>query len=374
VTPVREYLVVFGVGLGVTYLLASIARMLAYHFGAVARVRDRDVHARPTPYFGGLAMLAGLWAAYLTSTNLPFLSRSGSAVFDDARAVLIGGTVICLVGVIDDLFELDALSKLAGQVLAGIIVVALGVKFFYLPLPGGVLGLDQTQSAIFTVLLIVGTANAINFVDGLDGLAAGMVAIGAFAFFAYAFLLAVENGESRAIAGALLSVALAGTCMGILPHNFFPARMFIGDSGSMLAGFVLACSSISLTGQFPATNISEGFAGSQANFLGSLLPLLLPVAVLLVPFVDLALAVVRRTRAGRSPFSPDKLHIHHRLLEIGHSHRNAVLGMYSVAALVAFGTVVVSLMSGWISIVAVAILALLSAGFLFLVPRWWPAH
>ncbi|HSI27398.1 MAG TPA: undecaprenyl/decaprenyl-phosphate alpha-N-acetylglucosaminyl 1-phosphate transferase, partial [Aeromicrobium sp.] len=109
----REYLVVFGVGLGITYLLASIARMLAYHFGAVARVRDRDVHARPTPYFGGLAMLAGLWAAYLTATNLPFLSRSGSAVFDDARAVLIGGTVICLVGVIDDLFELDALSKLA---------------------------------------------------------------------------------------------------------------------------------------------------------------------------------------------------------------------------------------------------------------------
>jgi UDP-GlcNAc:undecaprenyl-phosphate GlcNAc-1-phosphate transferase len=371
---VREYLVVFGIALGVTYLGASIARMLAEHFGAVARVRDRDVHAKPTPYFGGVAMLAGLWAAYLTATHLPFLSRSEASVFGDARAVLIGGSAICVVGMVDDLFELDALSKLAGQVFAGVLVVALGVKFFYLPLPGSVFGLDQVQSAIFTVLLIVGTANAVNFVDGLDGLAAGMVAIGSVAFFIYAFLLAVENGESRAIAGALLSVALAGVCIGILPHNFFPARMFIGDSGSMLVGFVLACSSITLTGQFPATSISEGVGGGQANFLASLMPLLLPVAMLMVPFADLALAVVRRTRAGRSPFAPDKLHIHHRLLEIGHTHRNAVLGMYSVAGLVAFGTVALSLITGWLSIVAMVILAVLTAGFLFLVPRWWPAR
>jgi UDP-GlcNAc:undecaprenyl-phosphate GlcNAc-1-phosphate transferase len=367
-------MVVFGIALGVTYLFASIARMLADHFGAVAQVRDRDVHARPTPYFGGIAMLAGLWAAYLTATHLPFLSRSEESVFGDARAVLIGGSAICLVGVIDDLFELDALSKLAGQVFAGVLVVALGVKFFYLPLPGSVFGLDQVQSAIFTVLLIVGTANAVNFVDGLDGLAAGMVAIGAFAFFIYAFLLAVENGESRAIAGALLSVALAGVCIGILPHNFFPARMFIGDSGSMLVGFVLACSSITLTGQFPATSFVEGIGGGQANFLASLLPLILPVAMLMVPFADLLLAVIRRTRSGRSPFSPDKLHLHHRLLEIGHTHRNAVLVMYSVAALVAFGTVALSLISGWLSIAVVAVLAALTAVFLFLVPRWWPAQ
>jgi UDP-GlcNAc:undecaprenyl-phosphate GlcNAc-1-phosphate transferase len=371
---VREYLVVFGVSLGVTYLLASIARMLAQHFGAVAKVRDRDVHAVPTPYFGGPAMLGGLVAAYLTATHLPFLSRAEDAVFGDARAVIVGGAVICLVGVVDDLFELDALSKFAGQVLAGVVVVALGLQFVYLPLYGNVLGLDQVQASIFTVILIVGTANAVNFVDGLDGLAAGMVAIGAVAFFVYAFVLAVENGETRAIAAALLTSALAGACIGILPHNFFPARMFIGDSGSMLIGFTLACSSISLTGQFPATNISEGIGGAQASFLPSLLPLILPVAMLLVPFVDLALAVVRRTRAGRSPFSPDKMHIHHRLLEIGHSHRNAVLVMYAVAGLVAFGTVVVSLFSGWPSILGFVVLALLTAGFVFLLPRWRPVH
>ncbi|MDQ3157690.1 MAG: undecaprenyl/decaprenyl-phosphate alpha-N-acetylglucosaminyl 1-phosphate transferase, partial [Actinomycetota bacterium] len=167
----------------------------------------------------------------------------------------------------------------------------------------------------------------------------------------------------------LLTAALAGACIGILPHNFFPARMFIGDSGSMLIGFVLACSSISLTGQFPATSLSEGVGGSEATFLPALLPLILPFTMLLVPFVDLALAVVRRTRAGRSPFSPDKMHIHHRLLEIGHSHRRAVLVMYMIAGLVAFGSVVVSLYSGWQSIAGFGILAVITAGVVFWLPR-----
>jgi UDP-GlcNAc:undecaprenyl-phosphate GlcNAc-1-phosphate transferase len=366
---VREYLVVVGVALGVTYLLASIARTSAHHLGAVARVRDRDVHAVPTPYFGGPAMLGGLLAAYLVATRLPFLSLGDETVFGPVRGVLLGGAVICLVGVIDDLYELDALSKFAGQVLASVLVVTQGVQFVYLPLYGNYLGLDQAQATIFTVVLIVGTANAVNFVDGLDGLAAGMVGIGAVAFFAYAFILAVENGETRAIAAALLTASLAGACLGILPHNFFPARMFIGDSGSMLIGFVLACSSISLTGQFPATSINEGIGGAEVTFLPALLPLILPFTILLVPFVDLALAVVRRTRAGRSPFSPDKMHIHHRLLEIGHSHRRAVLLMYAAAGLVAFGSVVISLFSGWQSIAGFAVLAVLTAAAVFVLPK-----
>jgi len=366
---VREYLVVVGVSVGVTYLLASIARMVAVRYHAVARVRDRDVHAIPTPYFGGPAMLGGLLAAYVAATHLPFLSLAGEQVFDSVRGVLLGGTVICIVGVVDDLYELDALSKFAGQVLAGVVVVTQGVQFVYLPVYGNYIGLDRAQATIFTVVLIVATANAVNFVDGLDGLAAGMVGIGAVAFFAYAFVLAVQNGETRAIAAAMLTAALAGCCLGILPHNFFPARMFIGDSGSMLIGFVLACSSISLTGQFPATSITEGIGGAENTFLPTLLPLILPFAILMVPFVDLALAVVRRTRAGRSPFSPDKMHIHHRLLEIGHSHRRAVLLMYMGAALVAFGSVVISLFSGWQSIAGFSILAVLTAAAVFLLPR-----
>ena len=365
----REYLAVFGIALGVTYLLASIARLVAVRVGAQARVRDRDVHAVPTPYFGGPAMLGGLLAATLLAERLPFLGSADATVFHDVRAILAGGALICAVGVVDDLIELDALTKFAGQVHAGVVVVALGVQFVYLPLPGTFIGLDQAQAMLLTIVLIVGSANAVNFVDGLDGLAAGIVAIGAIAFFVFAFILAVENGETRAIAAAMLTVALAGVCLGILPHNFFPAKMFIGDSGSMLIGFVMACSSISLTGQFPPSSLAQGVGDADANFLPALLPLILPFMVLAIPFVDMVLAVVRRTRERRSPFSPDKMHLHHRLLEMGHSHPQAVLSMYAVAGLVAFGSVVVSLLSGWQSIVAFLVLLVLSGIAIILAPK-----
>ncbi|MFY0406304.1 MraY family glycosyltransferase [Solicola sp. PLA-1-18] len=363
----REYLAVFGVAVAVTWVLAVAARELAIRYGATARVRERDVHAVPIPYFGGVAMLGGLLAAFLVANHLPFLSRSYATVLGDALPVMVGGTVICLVGVVDDLFELDALSKFAGQVLAGVIAVAMGVQFLYLPFPGNYVAIDPVQSLLFSVFLIVLTANAVNFVDGLDGLASGVVAIGALALFLYAFLVAVESGETRAVTTAFLTAALAGACVGILPHNFFPARMFIGDSGSMLLGFVLACSAISLTGQFSAASVTQD---AQASLLPTLLPLVLPFTILLIPFLDLLLAVVRRTRAGRSPFSPDKMHLHHRLLEIGHSHRRAVVVMYAIAALVAFGSVVVSLYAGWRAYLGFGVLAAATAFVVFWLPRW----
>jgi UDP-GlcNAc:undecaprenyl-phosphate GlcNAc-1-phosphate transferase len=360
----REYLLVLVVGAGTTYLLAALARELALRVGAVAQVRDRDVHAIPIPYFGGVAMMGGLVASYITARHLPFLGRSQNQLFDDARAVLLGGMVICLVGVLDDLFELDAITKLAGEILAAGVVVVQGVQLYWLPLPGAstttTFVLDGSQAALLTVLVIVTTVNAVNFVDGLDGLAAGVVGIGAAAFFSFAYLLAAENHLTVATTPALLTVALCGVCLGFLPHNFFPARMFMGDSGALLIGFMLSCSAISLTGQADAGSLSEGVAGATASLLPAFLPLVLPVAVLVVPFVDLVLAVVRRTRAGRSPFSPDKQHLHHRLLEIGHSHRRAVLVMYLWAGLVAGGVVVVSLFAGWRSIAGVLLLLVLA--------------
>jgi UDP-GlcNAc:undecaprenyl-phosphate GlcNAc-1-phosphate transferase len=367
---VREYLVLFTVAAAVTYLLAIPARGLAVRVGAVAAVRDRDVHAVPIPFFGGLAMLGGLWAAYLTALHLPFLSLTDPTLVDDAGAVLVGGTVICLVGVIDDVWELDALTKFVGQVAASTVVIALGVQFYYLPLAADEVNvIDPVQAAVVSILLIVGTVNAVNFVDGLDGLAAGVVCIGAVAFFGFAYVLAGQNSQSVATPAALLTAALAGACVGFLPHNFFPARMFMGDSGSMLIGLVLACSAITLTGQFTASaEPIEGVSG-PANLSPTLLPLVLPVAMLLVPFADLALAVIRRTRAGRSPFSPDKQHLHHRLLEIGHSQRRAVLVMYLLAALIAFGTVALSLFSGWRVVAAVAAAALLTLAVAVVLPR-----
>ncbi len=363
----REYLLVFLVAAVVSYLLCVVAREVAIRSGAVARVRDRDVHATPIPYFGGVAMLGGLAAGILLGHHLPFLSTSGEAVFHDAGWVLAAGAMICAVGVLDDLIELDALTKLGGQIVAAGVLVLNDVKFYSVKLPVfGQLVLDPTQSALLTILLVVSTMNAVNFVDGLDGLAGGVVLIGALAFFAFSYKLADANGYTLAITAALLCAAMGGACAGFLPHNFFPARIFMGDSGSMLLGLVLAGSALTLTGQF--ADVSVDANGNSSVFV-MLLPILLPITILIVPLADLVLAVVRRTRRGQAFYQPDKEHLHHRLLEIGHSQRRAVLIMYMWAGLIAFGAVLVSLYSGpatWSLLVLGTIATLVLT---FLVPR-----
>jgi len=367
---VREYVLVFLVAAAVTYLLTVVAREIALRTGAVAQVRDRDVHDQPIPYLGGLAMLGGLVAAYLVAQQLPFLSTSGPFVFRDAGIVLIAGALICAVGVLDDLFELDALTKLGGQVLAAGFLIVFGIQYVFFPTPDGTqFALDASQGALLTGFIVVATVNAVNFVDGLDGLAAGVVGIGAIAFFLFCYQLTRFNDASRATTSALLSVALAGACAGFLVHNFHPARLFMGDSGSMLIGLVLSASAVTLTGQFSGNEISQGAAGSRASLLPTLLPVLLPISIMVIPLLDLVLAVVRRTRAGRSPFAPDKQHLHHRLLEIGHSQRRAVLIMWLWAGLVAFGTVLASLYTGrwmWISLLAMAVVTITLT---FVLPR-----
>jgi UDP-GlcNAc:undecaprenyl-phosphate GlcNAc-1-phosphate transferase len=367
---VREYLTVFLVAAVVTYLLGVVAREVALRTGAVARVRDRDVHAVPIPYFGGVAMLGGLGAAYLVAHRLPFLSLSDKQVFHDSAVVLVGGAMICVLGVFDDLFELDALTKLGGQVLAAGFLVVNQVQYFSFQIPGrGQFIPDPTQAAILSVVVVVATVNAVNFVDGLDGLAAGVVGIGAVAFFVFAYKLAEVNEETLAISAALLCAALGGACVGFLPHNFFPARIFMGDSGSMLIGLTLSGSALTLTGQFASVDMSQGAGGSQASLLPTLLPIVLPISILVVPFVDLVMAVVRRTRAGRSPFAPDKQHLHHRLLEIGHSHRRAVLIMWLWAGLIAFGGVLASLYASRLTVVLLSVWVVLTVALTFVVPR-----
>jgi UDP-GlcNAc:undecaprenyl-phosphate GlcNAc-1-phosphate transferase len=340
---VREYLSVFLVAVAVTYLLAVVARETALRFGAVARVRDRDVHEIPIPYFGGIAMYGGLVAAVLVAQHLPFLRSGGAELFDDAWAVVAAGGMVCLLGVLDDLFELDALTKLGGQVLAAGFLVLNGVQFYHVWVPGnGQLTLDSAQAVLATVFLVVATINAVNFVDGLDGLAAGVIGLGAVAFFLFSYRLASVNGENLALTAAVLCAALAGSCVGFISHNFHPAELFMGDSGSMLIGLVLAASALTLTGRFPAVDFSDS-GSDPTSLLPVLLPILLPISILLVPFADLVLAVVRRTLRGQSPFAPDKRHLHHRLLEYGHTHRRAVVVMWLWAALIALGGVALSI-------------------------------
>ncbi|UAL28472.1 undecaprenyl/decaprenyl-phosphate alpha-N-acetylglucosaminyl 1-phosphate transferase [Nocardioides rotundus] len=364
----REYLLVFLVAAATTYLLTVIAREIAIRTGATAAVRDRDVHDEPIPYLGGLAMLGGLVAAYLVATQLPFLSLDPS-VHKTAGTVVVAGALICGVGVLDDIFELDALTKFGGQLVAAGYLVINNIQYaFFITPSGSQLSLDALQGGLLTVLIVVATVNAVNFIDGLDGLAAGVIGVGAVAFFLYCYQLSAINHVSLATTGALLAAALAGACAGFLPHNFYPARLFMGDSGSMLLGLVLAASAITLTSRFPATDL-DGGASLTSSFLPIyLLPALLPISILIVPLADLVLAVVRRTRAGRSPFAPDKQHLHHRMLEIGHSHRRAVLIMWAWAGMIGFGIVLVSLYSGprmWVTLTAMVVLTL---GATFVLP------
>ena len=328
----REYLLCLLAAAAVTYLTVPLSRKLALRWGALAEVRDRDVHDKPTPRLGGLAMFAGLAVGLLLASKLPLMS---TVFVDGARiplALLSGAAIIVLLGVIDDRWSLAAPTKFAGQVLAASVMAVQGIAIIWLPI-GGTLVLDPVTSVLLTVLVVLVTINAINMVDGLDGLAAGIVGIAAIAFFAYSYLLSVEIGFERATMATLISALLAGMCLGFLPHNVFPARIFMGDTGSMLLGLLLAASIITLSGQVDPSAIEGG------TLLPALLPILLPLAVMAVPLLDLALAVVRRTRRGRSPFAPDKQHMHHRLLEVGHSQRRAVLLMYGLAAVIA-GTAV----------------------------------
>ena len=326
-----------------TYLLTPVARRIALRWGAMTPVRDRDVHAIPTPRLGGIAMMGGFGAALLVSNSLPFLGPRLNG--RDIVAVLSGAVLICLLGVADDRWELDAVTKLAGQVLAAGVMVLQGVQMLFLPFgglageaPGGApraVVLGPPEGAALTVLVIVVTINAVNFVDGLDGLAAGIVAIAGSAFFAFSYLLTVEEGLLRATTAGVVAAALVGVCAGFLPHNFSPARVFMGDSGSMLIGLLLATTTITLTGSVNPNDVDTDIAPA-------LVPLLLPLAVMVVPFLDMVLAIVRRTAAGRSPFTPDKQHLHHRLLERGHSHARAVLVMYLWSAVLAYAGVAVA--------------------------------
>ncbi len=322
----------------VTYLLTPLARELAKKWKVMAPVRDRDVHDTPTPLLGGLAMFGGLLAGLVLASKLPMMS----AVFEGGRtplALLSGVAIIVALGIVDDKWGLDAPTKLAGQVLAAGVMAFQGIAIIWLPI-GGTFVLDPLTSVLFTVLIVVISINAINFVDGLDGLAAGIVLVAAGAFFGYAYLLSVESGLDRATLATLVSVLLVGITAGFLPHNYTPARIFMGDTGSMLLGLLLAAGTITLSGQVDPSALTTG------ALIPTLLPIALPIAVMAIPLVDLFLAVIRRTRAGRNPFAPDKQHLHHRLLEMGHSQGRAVLLMYAWTGLVA-GTAVAIAFVPW---------------------------
>jgi UDP-GlcNAc:undecaprenyl-phosphate/decaprenyl-phosphate GlcNAc-1-phosphate transferase len=360
---VREYLFVLLVAAAVTYALTPLVRTVAVRRGAVTAVRDRDVHAVPMPRVGGLAMFAGFAVALLVSAHLPRLSEV-SRGSGDLRAVLAGAALVVALGIVDDIWGLETWTKFAGQVLAAGVMAAQGVQLYSLPI-FGVTILPASVLVALTVLVVVTMMNAVNFVDGLDGLAAGISGIAAIGFFSYAYSISRGYQDNVFSVSALLAAVLIGCCLGFLPYNFHPAKIFMGDTGAMLLGLLLSAATISLTGNINPEGVRAGDLPPQLVYL---FPLLMPVAVLIVPLLDMVLAIVRRTRAGRRPWQPDAEHLHHQMLALGHSHAGAVIVLYLWAAWVAYGMTALALLPLRWALVVVFGLALLAVAFTLAAP------
>jgi UDP-GlcNAc:undecaprenyl-phosphate/decaprenyl-phosphate GlcNAc-1-phosphate transferase len=367
VLPIREYLLAGLTAAVITFLLVGPVRLLAIKLGAVAWPRGRDVHVTPTPRWGGIAMFGGVLAGVAMAYQLPALRLAFDTNSAEVLGALLAGALLVGVGVLDDRYDLDAITKFAGQTTAAGVLIIFGVQWstFWMPFGGGtVLSLGYGQGMLLTVLFTVVLVNAMNFVDGLDGLAAGIGMIGALAVGTFAISLILQYGNDPSYySPALIAAVLGGACVGFLPHNFNPARIFMGDSGSMLIGVLLAAATTSASGKIPVV------VDSPRYYLASLAPLIVLAAVLFVPVLDLAMAVVRRTRAGMSPFSPDKMHLHHRLLEIGHSQRRAVLLIYLWAGVLAFGAVALTFITDAVVVLWTVGFGLLLAALASAVPR-----
>jgi UDP-GlcNAc:undecaprenyl-phosphate/decaprenyl-phosphate GlcNAc-1-phosphate transferase len=335
---VRDYLIVLGTALATVVVATPLARWVALATGAVDRPGGRRVHTRPTPRLGGLAIYAGLLTALAVASRLPTFDRVFTTT-SDPEAIILASSIIVVVGLVDDIRGLSAPAKLAGQIVAAGTLVLFGVflRFVYIPGDIGTVALSTDLGVLLTVVAIVAMINSVNLVDGLDGLAAGIVCIAAMALFAYVHLGGTdERAVGLATSPELLFAALVGACLGFLVFNFHPASVFMGDTGAMLLGLLLGAASVSAIGGVVAP--------SGSDFAALSIPVLVPALVLAVPFFDTTWTILRRLRSGRAVFSPDKKHLHHRLIEIGHSHRRAVLIMYYWSGLLAFGAVAVGLL------------------------------
>jgi UDP-GlcNAc:undecaprenyl-phosphate GlcNAc-1-phosphate transferase len=372
----REYALVLLVTAAVTYLLVPLVRRVAVGTRAIHEPRARDTHTTPTPLLGGLAMYGGLVAGLLIASRLSVLEDPFKTAGSRTEAgLLVAGGFVVVVGFVDDRWGLSAISKLAGQIAAAGILVWSGQALPWLPTPsGGVFPLEPDLSVTLTILIVVVTINAINFIDGLDGLAAGIVAVAALSFLVYTYTLIRTIDTPSQSLPAVASALLAGMCLGFLPHNFYPARIFMGDIGAMLLGLMLAYGPISSTNSLAPALLTQYSAHHALDRFPTLLPLLMPAAIFVIPYADLMFAIIRRTRAGKPIMVADRQHLHHRLLNIGHSYRQSVLLMYLWAALFSVTVVSLSVVRSPSSVFAaatvVAVLALLPATMPRLRPRW----
>ena len=321
-----NYIWAFLIALFVALIATPAVIVLAAKTGAMDAPDARKVHKGPMPRIGGLAIYCGFMAAILAMLNFAELTQE---VDNGVIGLLLGGTLIVIIGLIDDYKNLPAKVKLLGQMLAACVVVYFDVRIDVITDPFGDYLYLEYLAAPATVFWIVGLTNTVNLIDGLDGLAAGVSTIASITIMLVAL-------QEDVMIVALFTAALAGAALGFLRYNFNPAKIFMGDTGSMFLGFILA--GISVIGAVKCT---------------ATIALIVPILALGLPIMDTTFAIIRRYRGGVPIFKPDKGHLHHRLLDLGFSQRQAVLLMYVISALLGLSAVALNEVSGGMSIVIV---------------------
>lgn len=322
------YLVVGGVAALVTFALTPVVALLARRRGWMAAPDPRRVHLTPTPEVGGLAMVAGFLVALAVAWGwgrFDVLFERNSELL----GVALAGVLMAAVGFADDIRDLSAPAKIAGTVMVGVVLVWFGVTMFYFRVPFfDVVYLSNDWTPLVTVLWLIGMSQAVNLIDGLDGLAAGIVAIAAGSFFLYSQRLDDLGLLTQPNVGSLVAIITLGVCLGFLPHNFNPAKTFMGDTGALFLGMLMAVSTSVVGGR--ADPDTQQFIGQTYFFLA---PLFIPLLILGVPIFDLVFAIVRRGLRRQAVSTADKGHLHHRLIALGHGQRRSVLILWLWTAL-----------------------------------------
>ena len=345
----RQYVFTILLTATISLVLSWVVWRLSLRFKLYPGIRERDVHKTPTPRLGGIAMYLAIIAAFAVSAAMPYFS----IIWDDPVTMysIIGAmTLIVVVGIADDVWDLDWMIKLGAQfAAAGIIAWFGGLQILSLPI-GGMTVVSSWLSLTLTLFAIVIVMNAVNFIDGLDGLVAGVCLIANGIFFVYSYLLVRDTGASSYFnLASFIAAVLIGVCLGFLPLNWSPAKLFMGDSGALVLGLLMATSAIAITGQIDPAIIDQPDRLGRSQLLSAFVPILLPVVIVLLPLLDFGLAVIRRMGAGKSPFSPDRKHLHHRMLDMGHSDRGAVLVFYAWTAIVGFSMLLMYVFSVYVT-------------------------
>jgi UDP-GlcNAc:undecaprenyl-phosphate GlcNAc-1-phosphate transferase len=347
------YLIVGGCAAGTTFVLTPVVIKLANRLGWVVAPDERRVHKVATPDVGGIAMFIGFVVALALSRLMnsfdPLYSRNS-----EPRGVLIAAAIIFGLGLLDDVRDISAPAKVLGTVLAGSALVYYGVTMFYFRVPRvDVFFLPDEWVPFVTIVWLLGMTQAINLIDGLDGLAAGIVAIASGAFFLYSTELQSKGLLAKDSIGPLVCIIAVGICLGFMPHNFNPAKIFMGDGGALLLGLLMASATSVVGGR--ADPVTQQQFGQSYFFFA---PLFIPLFILGVPILDTLFAIIRRTSRGQGLATADKGHLHHRLMNLGHGQRRSVLILWLWTALLSAFVLYPVFTTGGASLATLGVMAL----------------